>query len=191
MPLLLLYSGYAFTKLVCLTKFTHRKDMITSIFYIFVLVTVLPSHAFIHARVNMATNNQMIPVYEIFRKADAKAAYNNLVLQNQILKDFSNIKDFVPENAKILYFLPSYLAILSDRKGVAVPSPVDGRTYREIAKEYGASYIFLTRFHPRNTRPNFSGLTGSEHIHSGTDIVWCSQLNNGEPASCLYKITKP
>jgi len=165
--------------------------MIPLIFYMFVLVTVLPSHAFIHSRANMAYESQMIPVYEIFRKADVAASNNNLVLQNQILKDFSNIKDYVPEDAKILYFLPSYLAVLSDRKGVAAPSPVDGRTYRQIAKKNGASYIFLTHFHPRNTRPNYSGLTGAKHLHSGTDIVWCSQLINGELASCLYKITKP
>ena len=87
--------------------------------------------------------------------------------------------------------MPSYLAILSDRKVVAAPSPVDGRTYRQIAKNNGANYIFLTRFHPRNTHPNYSGLTGAEHIRSGTEIIWCSQLENGEAASCLYKITKP
>ena len=191
MPLLLLYSGYAITKLVCATKLPNRINMIPLIFYMFVLVTVLPSHAFIHSRANMAYESQMIPVYEIFRKADVAASNNNLVLQNQILKDFSNIKDYVPEDAKILYFLPSYLAVLSDRKGVAAPSPVDGRTYRQIAKKNGASYIFLTHFHPRNTRPNYSGLTGAKHLHSGTDIVWCSQLINGELASCLYKITKP
>lgn len=191
MPLMLLYAGYTITILVCLAKIPDRKIMLSSIFYIFVLITVLPSHAFIHARASMASGNQMTPVYEIFRKAGVEAAFKDLVLQNQILKDFSKIKEYVPEDAKILYFLPSYLAVLSDRKGVAAPSPVDGRTYRQIAKENSASYIFLTRFHPRNTHPDFSGLTGAEHLRSGTEIVWCSQLANGELASCLYKITKP
>ena len=191
MPLLLLYSGYAITKLVFLTKLPNQNNMIHLIFYMFVLVTVLPSHAFVHTRANMAYESQMIPVYEIFRKADSEASNKNLVLQNQILKDFFKIKDDVPEDAKILYFLPAYLAILSDRKGVAAPSPVDGWTYRQIAKENGASYIFLTLLHPRNTRPDFSGLTGAEHLRSGTEVVWCSKLSNGALTSCLYKITKP
>ena len=191
MPILLLYSGYTITKLVSLTKFPTRKTMITSIFYMFVMVAVVPSHAFLHARANMASESQLFPVYEIFRKTGLETANIDLVLQNQTLIDFANIKNSVPEDAKILYFLPSYLAILSDRKGVAVPSPVDGATYRQIAKNNGAGYIFLTRFHPRNTRPDFSGLTGAEHLRSGTEIVWCSQLKNGEIASCLYKITKP
>ena len=191
MPLLLIYAGYAITKLVSLTRYTGRKTMVSSLFYLFVLVAVLPSHAFIHSRSNLASERQLIPVYEIFRKASFNTANKDLVLQNQVLKDFSNIKESVPEDAKVLYFLPSYLAILSDRKGVPAPSPVDGRTYRQIAKNNGASYIFLTRFHPRNTRPDYNGLTGAEHIHSGTEIIWCSQLENGEIASCLYRITKP
>jgi len=133
----------------------------------------------------------MIPVYEIFRSADLDVANKSLVLQNQMLKDFLRIKDFVSEDEKILYFLPSYLAILSDRQGVTAPSPVGGRAYRLISEENHARYIFLTRLHPRNTRPDFSGLSGRELIDSGTDLVWCSQLEDGTLASCLYRIKDP
>lgn len=191
MPFLLIYAGYAVLKLTRLLDSPDHKNKIPFIFYLLILAAVLPSHAFIHTRANMAAENQLIPVYEIFRRADLAIANNDLAIQNQMLKDFARIKDFVSADQKIMYFLPSYLAILSDRQGVRAPSPVDGQTYRLIAEENRVSYIFLTRLHPRNTRPNFSGLTGAKHIRSGTELVWCSQLENGETASCLYKIKDP
>jgi len=191
MPLLLIYGGYAVLKLVYLKNISYRIYVFPSILYIFTLVTVLPSHAFIHARANMASEKQMIPVYQIFRRAELKIAEMDLLVQNQMLKDFVRVKEFVSEDEKILYYLPSYLAILSNRQGVKAPSPVGGRAYRLISEENHASYIFLTRLHPRNTRPDFSGLSGRELIFSGTDLVWCSQLEDGTLVSCLYKIKSP
>ncbi len=191
MPLLLIYGGYAVTKFAYLKKFSYRKNIFPSILYIFILVTVIPSHAFIQTRANMAAEKQMIPVYEIFRSADLGVANRDLRLQNQMLKDFARIKDVVSEDEKILYFLPSYLAILSNRQGVKAPSPVDGRAYRLISEKNHASYIFLTRLHPRNTRPDFNALRGAEYIRSGTELVWCSQLEDGTLASCLYRIKDP
>jgi hypothetical protein len=190
-PLLLIYAGYAVLKLTHLLDSPDRKNKILFVFYLLILAAVLPSHAFIHTRANMAAEKQLIPVYEIFRRSDLAIANNDLAIQNQMLKDFARIKDFVSADEKIMYFLPSYLAILSDRQGVRAPSPVDGRAYRLIAEENHVSYIFLTRLHPRNTHPNYSGLTGAKHIRSGTDLVWCSQLDNGKMASCLYKIKDP
>jgi hypothetical protein len=190
MPILLIYSGYAVQKLVGKTNLS-KKHLLPYIFYMLVLAAIFPVHVFIHVRAEMASENQMIPVYEIFRRADLEVANKDLVLQNQMLKDFIHIKSFVSDDEKIMYFLPSYLAILSDRTGVRAPSSIDRENYLSIAKQKGVSYIFLTRLHPRNTQPDFNGLSGAEHFRVGTELVWCSHMQTGGMASCLYRITEP
>lgn len=188
MPLLLIYSGYTVTKLVCLTKYPDRKDVILFIFYLFILVTVLPSHAFIHGRVNIASEKQMIPVYEIFRRADLEIANNDLELQNQILEDFKTIRSFIPRDEKVMYFVPSYQAILNDIQSVKIPSPVYRQEYLRIARESNAKYMFLTRLHPRKTRLGYNGFQGVEGLNVWAQQLWCSHLRGGEITSCLYKI---
>ena len=188
MPLLLIYAGYVIKELLELKKENKKKSLILTIFYLTILAATLPSHAFIHARLALASGKQLVPVYEIFRRASQSVASKELILQNQMLKDFIHLNDTVPADEKLLYFKPSYLAVLSDRTGVTSPSPIDEASYRSLVHNSGAHYIFLTRLHPRNTRLGYSGFRGIEHIDSWTKLVWCSQLADGGFASCLFRV---
>jgi len=188
MPLLLVYAGYAIKNLLELKKENNRKGLILASFYLTILAATLPSHAFIHARLALASGKQLLPVYQIFRHASQSMASKDLILQNQMQKDFIHIKDSVPAGEKLLYFKPSYIAVLSDRTGVTAPSPINEARYRSLSHNSGARYIFLTRLHPRNTRPGYSGFRGIEHLDGWTKLVWCSQLADGGLASCLFRV---
>lgn len=188
MPLLLIYAGYAIRKLLELKKENKKKGLLLASFYLTILAATLPSHAFIHARLALASEKQLVPVYEIFRQSSQYVASKQLALQNQMLKDFTHVKDTVPENEKLLYFKPAYLAVLSDRTGVTAPSPIYETSYRSLSNSSGARYIFLTRLHPRNTRLGYSGFQGIEHLDGWTKLVWCSQLADRDLASCLFRI---
>lgn len=188
MPLLLIYAGYAIRKLLELKRKNSRKGLVLAGFYLTILAATLPSHAFIHARLALASEKQLIPVYEIFRHTDQDVVAEELVIQNQMLKDFMHIKNIVPEDEKLLYFNPSYLAVLSDRAGMATASPVDKARYRSLSNTSGARYIYLTRLHPRNSRLSYNGFRGVEQLEGWSKIVWCSQLANGDFASCIFRI---
>lgn len=190
MPILLIYASYAIIKLINRVKNTKR-DLVSPVFYLLVLTAILPSHAFIHARAAIASEMKMVPVNQTFLRIDLAVATRHLLLQNQMLKDFTRIKDSVSTDEKVMYFLPSYLAILSDRSGEKAPSPVESIKYRQIARESGARYIFLTRLHPRNTLLSYSGFQGKENLTGWTQQLWCSQSKDGDLASCLYKVLGP
>ncbi len=189
MPILLIYASYTIIKLINRARSKSKKDLVSPVFYLLVLTAILPSHAFIHSRADIASEMRMIPVYQTFLRIDLAVATRQLLIQNQMLKDFARIKDSVPADEKIMYFLPSYLAILSDRSGEKAPSPIESIKYQQIARESGARYIFLTRLHPRNTLLSYSGFEGSENLKGWTQQLWCSHSENGELVSCLYKIT--
>ena len=191
MPILVIYASYAIIKLVNRAKTNTKKDLVSPVFYLLVLTAILPSHAFIHARAAIASEMQMIPVTQTFLRIDLAVATRHLLVQNQMLKDFTSIKDSVPADEKVMYFLPSYLAILSDRSGEKAPSPVERKKYRQIAQETGARYIFLTRLHPRNTLLSYSGFQGKEELKGWTQQLWCSQSKDGDLASCLYQVLRP
>mgnify|MGYP001547980810 FL=1 len=191
MPILLIYASYAIIKLINRAKPDTKKDLVSPVFYLLVLTAILPSHAFIHARAAIASEMQMVPVNQTFLRIDLADATRHLVLQNQMLKDFKRIKDSVSADEKVMYFLPSYLAILSDRSGEKAPSPIESIKYRQIARESGARYIFLTRLHPRNTLLSYSGFQGKESLTGWTQQLWCSQTKDGDLTSCLYKVLRP
>ena len=190
LPLLLIYAGFAIIQLLEIKKLQFNKDLIPIIFYLSVLTTVLPSHAFIHARADMAFEKKMVPVYEIFRRADPVMAEKELLLQNQTLRDFTHLADSILPYEQVMYFLPSYLAVLSNRTGIIAPSPIDKNNYRSIVNENGVSSIFLTRLHPRKTRVGYSGFLGAENLDDWSKKMWCSKLVNGDIASCLYSVEK-
>lgn len=191
MPILLVYAGYGLARMVEHQLNYKNKELLPAVFFILVIAAILPSHTFMHARAEMASQEKVVPVYEMFRRPDMNVAAKELVIQNQMLKGFVTIKDFVSSDEKVMYFMPSYLAVLSDRQGVKTPYPVDNINYRRIAKESGAGYIFLTRFHPRKTRKGYSGFSGEEHLDGWTEVLWCSDLYDGNHAACLYRVAHP
>jgi hypothetical protein len=190
MPILLIYASYTIKKLAGIQK-NNKKDLVSPVFFLIVLTAILPSHVFLHTRASIASEMQMVPVYQFFLRTDLAVATKHLLLQNQMLRDFERIRDFVPADEKVMYFLPSYLAILSNRPAEKTSSPVEKINYHQTARESGVGYIFLTRLHPRNTLLSYSGFQGMENLKGWTQQLWCSQLDDGGLASCLYKVLRP
>jgi hypothetical protein len=190
MPILLIYASYAIKKLIDTQK-NNKKDLLSPVFFLIVLTAIIPSHVFLHARASIASERQMVPVYQFFLRTDLAVATKHLLLQNQMLRDFERIKDFVSADEKVMYFLPSYVAILSDKPAEKASSPVERMNYRQTARESGARYIFLTQLHPRNSLLSYRGLQGRENLKGWTQQLWCSQLKDGDLASCLYRVIRP
>ena len=191
MPLLLIYAGYGIIKFSELIISMQKKEWLPIVFYIFVFTAILPSHIFFHARASTAVEKNMVPIYEYFRRADPRLAERELLIYNQMFQDFRDLKHSIRHDEKVMYFLPAYLAILSDRTGITSNSPVEQSQYMEIAKKNNASYIFLTRIHPRRNNINNNGLEGIEYLKGWTVLKWCSRLPDNEIVSCLFEVQKP
>ena len=188
MPFLLAYGGYAIIFLSGKTLHNGNKQLLPVVFYLFILTAILPSHTFIHTKLNEASARHMIPIHEYFHITDPELADKALRIHNRMLRDFRLLAESVPPGDNVMYFLPSYVAVLSDRTGITAKSPIDKNHYQKIASENHVSYIFLTRLHPRNSSLGYNALRGHENLKGWTNLLWCSQLHNDEIVSCLYKI---
>lgn len=190
MPLLLLYAGYAIMKLSQLEIFPQKKEWVPATFYLFILASILPSHMFIHTRAATAAENNMVPIYEYFRRADPRLADKELMIHNQMFEDFRRLEKSIQADEKVIYFLPSYVALLSNRTGVISNSLFNPGRYKAAVRESNAAYIFVTRVHPRKNNLKHNGLDGIENLSGWTKVMWCSELPDAETVSCLFKVTR-
>ena len=153
------------------------------------LAVIAPSHAFIHARLSLAEKENLVPVYEMFRRPNIVDAYQDLLVQNQMLNDFSALGRQIGGRDGVLYFIPAYPAVLGGVISKKSTYPVGGENYRELAKRSKMKFILLTRLHPRKTRKGVSGFDGEESLRGQAKKIWCSY--NGQTkkrVSCLYRI---
>jgi len=185
-PVLLIYAGVALQLLFINMQSSNIYSMA---FFALLYVLVLPAHAFIHGRLEMADAMDMVPVYEAFRKPDADMARREIALQNKMIDSFGQIKKHVADGGRVMYFVPAYLAVLGDRTGIGVPYPVNSSVYTRIARDTNSNYLFLTELHPRKTREGFSGFSGAKSIEGWVEGLWCNQLDSGEKVACLYRFS--
>ncbi len=186
MPLMVLFAVYfiksALSRLNDQKKIVHNTLLAT----IVMLSTVLPSHAHIHKRVSNSEEKQIPLMHAILRIPDwDKAVYESLI-QNAMLQDFMAIGDRVGE-AEVLYYEPSYLAVLGGVKATKLRVTDDIKELRRRVAESGSDYLLLTYYHPRKKRRDNSGLKIREHLGGIIREQGCSYLQKVE-ISCLYHI---
>jgi hypothetical protein len=186
-PFMLIYAGYFLVITFPAENASRKSHYVPAMFAALVLATILPTHAFINARLDIAKQNGMLPVYEMFRRSDLKEGLYDMQVQNQILKDFLHVTATVSEDAKVMYYLPSYIALLSSRTGIKAPEPGEKKSYREIAEKHGVDYVFLTRMHPRHSRAVLDNVDTWVSIRGWTSLVWCSEIAGIGNISCLHR----
>jgi hypothetical protein len=156
---------------------------------LFCLAAVLPAHAFLLGRLALADAHGTTPVYELFRRPNTERAVADMLLQNQMLADFSSLPSQLTDGDVTAYYMPEYLAILSklpsQRLDYASPvASLDSATDQ-------ASHILLTAIHPRMSRPGVDGFQPEAELSTLSQPIWCSEVAAmGQRASCLYRITR-
>ena len=69
-----------------------------------------------------ADNAAMDRAVRYYRATDYEAALGELLIQNQMMKDFAMLERSLAGDEKVLYFEPAYAAILAKRVAVRVPA---------------------------------------------------------------------
>jgi hypothetical protein len=185
MPFLLLNGAWL---LVIISRRYERLRLPLWIVPGLVAALALPSHAFLMGRAELAREDGLSPVYEWYRKPALVEARRELGLQNRIFADFAELDRSLPGGAVVGFYEPSYVTVLSARKSVPLPYPVDANTWR-TAREAGATHVFLTRIHPRLSRSGIDGLAIVGRPPRDAELMWCSRESlQGLPASCLYAL---
>ncbi len=183
----LIYAFYFITTIH--NHFVHtspRKSIMLSL--LLTAMVVVPPLSFLFNRYVTGMNSGHNHIMEYYRFPDLKIASANAAIQMQMFRDFERIHDTTNTDDIIMYFEPTYVALLSNRISKSITfSHADG--LYTLNDSPGADYIYISRIHPRKTREGINGLDIQAHLKDYADIQWTgNSLYNNDLVSIFLKI---
>jgi hypothetical protein len=115
-----------------------------------VLSLCLPAMAFLAQRAKAPGPHKAITDW--YRQPDLARARARAQTHLDLMDDLREVRQLTRPDERVMWVVPGYVALLADRQGVAAPDPALGpEAYREAVRKSGADYVFLSRYHPRDT----------------------------------------
>src|SRR5579862_4699898 len=128
-------------------------------------------------------------IAEFYRIPDLSAANANALLEIGVLADFDHIRRTTPDSARVMWYLPGYVALLAGREGVALVHPRDRASLEAQLSAKRPDYVYLSSVHPRDTAHREGDPMGALFdLTERGDIVWQRADRAGAPESVLAKI---
>lgn len=162
--LLLIYSFYTIY-LVCNISFEAYKNKIIYISILLMCSIVIPPLSYLYHRYSVGKELGYNHIKEFYRIPDIKKAREQAEIQSQMFVDFKKIGEVTEPDDIILYFEPSYIALLSNRNSRPLNTSLVNGHYAINDLEH-ADYVYLSRLHPRKTQENINGLDMLQYIGS-------------------------
>ena len=100
----------------------------------------------------LATGYRLADIAEFYRIPLRPAAEASALLEIGVLADFEQIRHTTPEAARVMWYLPGYVALLAGREGVALQRPADRAGLEAQLAAKRPDYVYLSSVHPRDTR---------------------------------------
>ena len=169
-------------------RWKDYKRKVSGLLVLTMVVVTAPAHAFIHERIDYAAHHGSRALADYFRIISIDDAWQDLMIQQQMMDDFSSLDKYVGSDETLLYYVPAYPAVLS---GIATEKL---NTYHDVGRMKSeiilsrSDYLLLTYYHPRNKRNHVNGLIG-DYFRNMTREVYCSNIR-GMTISCLYEIIR-
>ena len=154
------------------------------------LALTLPAMAFVHQRANV--DGPATWITDWYRTPDINRARSRVRTQLDLFYDMRAIASLTGPNDKVMWYIPSYIALLADRYGMPTPDPgLSPADYLKAVRGSGADYVFLSRFHPRNTISQAAWRAGVANLSGHLKLVYAG-THKGDRAvtSLLFKVNK-
>lgn len=117
---------------------------------VLLLSLTLPTLAFIQQRAR--AEGRVAEITDWYRTPDLAKARARAQVHLDLFADMEAVRALTRPADRVMWVAPSYLALLADRRGVAAPpAALSPERYRERVRETKADYVFLSRYHPRDT----------------------------------------
>ena len=185
LPVFILYAFYAAGAGL---RALGRPPMLAHGLLALLIVSVAaPALAFIHQRAR--AEGRVAQIIDWYRTPDLEAARARAQVQLELFSDMEAIRSLTPAGARIAWVVPSYLALLAERRGIAAPpEQLAPAQYRRALRESGAQYLFLSAFHPRDTIHDGAWKAGIAATQGRGEVLRERSGAGGAPGSLLLKI---
>ncbi len=128
-----------------------------------------------------------LPIF--YRIPDRRSAERNVLAQIGVFEDMDRIRKSVPEDARLMWYAPNYVALLAHRHGVPMSRPTDAADLAAQVRATGANYIYLASVNPRD-----SALRGGNPLdpflqaRGLADVQWQRAGADGELQALLLRV---
>ena len=155
-----------------------------------VLSLAAPALAFMHQRSKVPGRHSEI--IDWYRTPDLAQARARAQLHLDLFADMEDIAKLTRPQDRVMWVTPAYIALLSDRRSVAAPdAALAPAPYRQAVGESGADYVFLSRYHPRDTLRTVAWQAGTRALTGYAKPVHVRTHDGGSVVtSMLVKVDK-
>jgi hypothetical protein len=161
-----------------------------SLLVLLLLSLSVPAMAFLYQRAQAP--GRQAAITDWYRAPDVARARSRAQTHLDLLDDMRAIRELTKPEDRVMWVAPSYLALLADRRGIPAPDARLGpEAYREAVRKSGADYIFLSRYHPRDTITDRSWQAGVAALGTNARIVHTSALDGGSVVTSLLLKASP
>jgi hypothetical protein len=132
---------------------------------------------------------RLTDISEFYRIPLRPAAEANATLEIGVLADFDRIRKTTPDSARIMWYLPGYVALLAGREGIPLVRPSDQAALATQVTARRPDYVYLSSVHPRDTaHRDGDPMQALPYLRERGDIVWQRANAAGTTESVLLKI---
>jgi len=188
LPLLLLYAFFAAGE--GLRAMQRRPALAHALLAALLLTLELPAMLFIYQRAQ--AQGPVVWITDWYRTPDIARARSRAQTHLLLLEDMQAIRGLTRPEERVMWVAPSYVALLADRRAVFAPDArLEPEAYREAVRKSGADYVFLSRYHPRDTIRDSAWRAGVRALATSAPAVHTSTQDNGSlVTSILLRVAK-
>ena len=188
LPALVLYAFFAAGEL--LRALSRRPAIAHALLAALLLTLSLPAMAFIYQRAQ--AGGRTAEITDWYRTPDAARARLRAQTHISLQDDMQAIRALTQPRDRVMWVAPSYIALLADRQGLAAPDArLDPAAYRDAVRKSGAGYVFLSRYHPRDTIRDSAWQSGVRALAAEAKAVYTGTLDEGSVVtSILLQVPK-
>jgi hypothetical protein len=148
------------------------------------LTLTLPAMVFIYQRARAP--EPAAAITDWYRTPDLARARLRSQTHLALMADMQSIRALTKPDERVMWVAPSYVALLADRRAIAAPEArATPEAYREAVRMSGVEYVFLSRYHPRDTVRDTAWQAGVRALATEAKAVHTSTQDNGSIVSSV------
>jgi hypothetical protein len=189
LPILVLYAFWACAEAA--RRLRKPAGAAHTVLVLLLLSLSVPALAFIHQR--SRAPERYAQMTDWYRTPDLGEARLRSQIHLDLEADMDAIRRITRPEDRIMWVVPSYLALLAERRGVSAPSAsLAPPEYRASVVDSHADYVFLSAYHPRDTIHDSAWRAGLEALRGQTETVQTRIRGaDGKLSSLLLKMNGP
>jgi len=155
-----------------------------------ILALSLPAMAFLRQRAQAGVPAARITDW--YRVPDLDRARSRAQVHLDLFEDMKAIRALTQPGERVAWVAPSYVALLAGRAGVPAPDArLDPAAYRDALRASGADWLFLSRYHPRDTIHDTAWQAGLRALDPQWKVVHTTGSGGGSlVTSLLVRVPK-